>query len=260
MVDAHTPSSMSPPVADRESPMSVSASDLTRLNSESYSSSNTVDASEGDLPLMPSHHCFQLDAVQTHWTEEKHRLFLDSLEASFVQDLHRYRHLRALSSKQKMRRKPIMPNISSSESMVLQDASWQKANVGRTDPLLDKTADSPAILEDVWINHFPSAGNQCTLETTDVLEECGSCSDRSHIRNKTNSRQSARSSQQIPPCCRDSHTIVTEVSDQNFVDTHPGELSDGTPITKRLKKASSDSSGNNRVKLGIAIDFSLENQ
>ena len=63
MVDAHTPSSMSPPVADRESPMSVSASDLTRLNSESYSSSNTVDASEGDLPLMPSHHCFQLDAV-----------------------------------------------------------------------------------------------------------------------------------------------------------------------------------------------------
>ena len=53
--------------------------------------------------------------MQTHWTDEKHRLFLDSLEASFVQDLHRYRHLRAFSSKQKVRRKLIMPNISSSE-------------------------------------------------------------------------------------------------------------------------------------------------
>ncbi|XP_022972374.1 uncharacterized protein LOC111470946 isoform X3 [Cucurbita maxima] len=228
MVDAHTPSSMSPPVADRESSMSVSASDLTRLNSESYSSSNTVDASEGDLPLMPSHHCFQLDAVQTHWTDEKHRLFLDALEASFVQDLHRYRHLRAFSSKQKMRRKPIMPNISSSEVR--------------------------------QYIHSKSGRNQRTPETTDVLEECGSCSDRSHIRNKTNSCQSARSSQQIPPCCRDSHTIVAEVSDQNFVDTHPGELSGGTPITKRLKKASSDSLGNDRVKLGIAFDLSLENQ
>ncbi|XP_023553840.1 uncharacterized protein LOC111811294 isoform X3 [Cucurbita pepo subsp. pepo] len=228
MVDAHTPSSMSPPVADRESPMSVSASDLTRLNSESYSSSNTVDASEGDLPLMPSHHCFQLDAVQTHWTDEKHRLFLDSLEASFVQDLHRYRHLRAFSSKQKVRRKLIMPNISSSEVR--------------------------------QYIHSKSGRKPCTLETTDVLEECGSCSDRRHIRNKTNSCQSARSSQQIPSCCRDSHTIFTEVSDQNFVDTHPGELSDGTPITKRLKKASSDSSGNDRVKLGIAFDLSLENQ
>lgn len=52
---------------------------------------------------------------QTHWTDEKHRLYLDSLEASFVQDLHQHRPMHALSPKQKMRRKPIRPDISSSE-------------------------------------------------------------------------------------------------------------------------------------------------
>lgn len=93
--------------------------------------------------------------------------------------------------------------------MVLQDASWQKANIGRNDPLLDKTADSPAILEDLWINHFPSAGKQCSLETPDLLEECESCSDRRHIRYMTNSCRSARNSQPTRPCCCNSYTIIT---------------------------------------------------
>lgn len=52
---------------------------------------------------------------QTHWTDEKHRSYLDSLEASFVQGLHQHRRMHALSSKQKMRRKPIMLDTSSSE-------------------------------------------------------------------------------------------------------------------------------------------------
>lgn len=93
--------------------------------------------------------------------------------------------------------------------MVLQDASWQKANIGMNDPLLDRTADSPAILEDVWINHFPSAGKQCALDSPDLLEECGTCSDRRHLRNTKSSCGSARSSQQIPPCCRDSYAVIT---------------------------------------------------
>ncbi|KAG7022450.1 hypothetical protein SDJN02_16181, partial [Cucurbita argyrosperma subsp. argyrosperma] len=239
----HTPSSMSPPVVDRQPPSPSSASDLTCLNSQSYSSSFTVDRFKD----FPSHRCLQLDAVQTHWTDEKHRSYLGSLEASFVQELHQYRRLQALSSKQKMRCRPSMPHISSSELMVLQDASWQKANIGRNDPLLERIADSPAILDDVWINRFPSAGKPCTSETPDLLEESGSFSDGRHLRNTKNSYQSARSSQQIPPCCRESYTIITEVSDQNFVDNRPGEVSGGMPTAKRLKKASSDSSANDQV-------------
>uniref|UniRef100_A0A9I9DHG6 Cold regulated protein 27 n=1 Tax=Cucumis melo TaxID=3656 RepID=A0A9I9DHG6_CUCME len=238
MGDSHTPSFVSSPLADRQSPMppASSTTDSTGFNSESHSSSITVD---GSKRFLDSHHCLQLDAEQTHWTDEKHRSYLDSLEASFVQGLHQHRRMHALSSKQKMRRKPIMLDTSSSELMVLQDASWQKANIGRNDPLLDKTADSPAILEDLWINHFPSAGKQCSLETPDLLEECGSCSDRRHIRHMTNSCGSARNSQQTRPCCFNSYTIITEVSDQNFVDNQPGELSGGMPTAKRLKKASS---------------------
>ena len=54
--------------------------------------------------------------------------------------------------------------------------------------------------------------------------------------------------------------FYAEVSDQNFVDNHPGEVSGGMPNAKRLKKASSDSSANDQVQLGIAFDFfSLEN-
>lgn len=246
MADSHTPSSISPPpLTDRrQSLMPPSAADSTRFNSQSDSSSITVDGSNRFWHL---NHSLQLDAEQTHWTDEKHRLYLDSLEASFVQGLHQHRRRDALSTKQKIRRKPIMPNITSSELMILQDASWQKANIGRNDPLLDYTADSPAILEDLWINRFPSAGKQCTLETPDLLEECGNCSHRRRIRNTTNSCGSARSSQQIPPCCHDSNTIITEVSDQNFVDDCPGELSGAMPIAKRLRKASSDSSGNDQV-------------
>ena len=55
----HTPSSMSPPVVDRQPPSPSSASDLTCLNSQSYSSSLTVDRFKD----FPSHRCLQLDAV-----------------------------------------------------------------------------------------------------------------------------------------------------------------------------------------------------
>ncbi|XP_022988936.1 uncharacterized protein LOC111486142 isoform X1 [Cucurbita maxima] len=207
----HTPSSMSPPVVDRQPPSPSSASDLTCLNTQSYSSSFTVDRFKD----FPSHRCLQLDAVQTHWTDEKHRSYLGSLEASFVQELHQYRRLQALSSKQKMRCRPSMPHISSSEVR--------------------------------QYIHSKSGRKQCTLETPDLIEESGSFSDRRHLRNTKNSYRFARSSQQIPPCCRESYTIITEVSDQNFVDNHPGEVSGGMPTAKRLKKASSDSSANDQV-------------
>ncbi|XP_038887004.1 cold-regulated protein 28 isoform X2 [Benincasa hispida] len=214
MGHSHTQSSISPPPLPdrRQSLMPPSASDSTRSISQSVSSSITLD---GSNPFLYSHHSLQLDAEQTHWTDEKHRLYLDSLEASFVQGLHQHRRRHALSMEQKMHWKPFMPNISSSE--VRQHIH---SKIGR---------------------------KQCTPEIPDVLEECGSCSDRRHLRNTSNSCGSARSSQQIPPCCRDSNIIITEVSDQNFVDDHPRELSGGIPIAKRLKKVSSDSSGNDQV-------------
>ncbi|XP_008454953.2 cold-regulated protein 28 isoform X2 [Cucumis melo] len=206
MGDSHTPSFVSSPLADRQSPMppASSTTDSTGFNSESHSSSITVD---GSKRFLDSHHCLQLDAEQTHWTDEKHRSYLDSLEASFVQGLHQHRRMHALSSKQKMRRKPIMLDTSSSE-----------------------------VRQHI---HKKSGRKQCSLETPDLLEECGSCSDRRHIRHMTNSCGSARNSQQTRPCCFNSYTIITEVSDQNFVDNQPGELSGGMPIAKRLKKASS---------------------
>lgn len=98
--------------------------------------------------------------------------------------------------------------------MVLQDASWQKANIGRDDPSLDRTANSPAaILEDLWINHFPSAGKQCNLEAPDLLEECGSYSDRRHLRYMANPCGFARSSQQISTRSGDSVAILTGIFD-----------------------------------------------
>ncbi|XP_022135587.1 uncharacterized protein LOC111007509, partial [Momordica charantia] len=181
------------------------------LNSGSYSSSITVDRSKD----LPSHHC--PDAVQTVWTDEKHRSYLDSLEASFVQELHQYRHLRASTSKQKTRRKQITPNISSSEVR--------------------------------QYSHSKSGRKQCNLEAPDLLEECGSYSDRRHLRYMANPCGFARSSQQISTRSGDSVAILTEVSDQNFVDNHPGELSGGISNAKRLKRATTDSSSNNQVKL-----------
>ncbi|KAE8645863.1 cold-regulated protein 28 isoform X2 [Cucumis sativus] len=214
MGDSHTPSFLSPPLADRQSPMPLASAttDSTGFNSESHSSSITLD---GSKHFFDSHHCSQLDAEQTHWTDEKHRLYLDSLEASFVQDLHQHRPMHALSPKQKMRRKPIRPDISSSE-----------------------------VRQHI---HKKSGRKQCSLETPDLLEECESCSDRRHIRYMTNSCRSARNSQPTRPCCCNSYTIITEVSDQNFVDNQPGELSSGMPIAKRLKKASSDFSDSAQV-------------
>lgn len=56
----HLPSSVSPPVADRQPPSAASASYLTRLNSESYSSSITLDGFKD----LPAHRCLELDAVK----------------------------------------------------------------------------------------------------------------------------------------------------------------------------------------------------
>lgn len=52
--------------------------------------------------------------------------------------------------------------------------------------------------------------------------------------------------------------FYAEVSDQNFVDNQPGELSGGMPTAKRLKKASSGFLDNAQVNHGTALDFSLD--
>ncbi|KAK9004514.1 hypothetical protein V6N11_041984 [Hibiscus sabdariffa] len=103
------------------------------------------------------------------WTNEKHNLYLDFLEASFVKQLHYSTSLRACHPRREMWEPcptPQLPAHSSSHQFsALQDGCYQKSN----DPLLDSTADS----SDIWespLHRFTSA-DKSSSETFPLSRE-----------------------------------------------------------------------------------------
>lgn len=93
---------------------------------------------------------------QSDWTDEKHSLYLDSLEASFVNQLHY--SLGLLASRSILNSSGKLPN-SSDQFTVVRDGCWQKLKFdrNRTDQ------DSYAILKNPWVCHFRSVGKFHTV-------------------------------------------------------------------------------------------------
>ncbi|XVE66829.1 hypothetical protein DITRI_Ditri08aG0111000 [Diplodiscus trichospermus] len=166
------------------------------------------------------------------WTNEKHNLYLEFLEASFVKQLHCSMCSRGCHLQEEMWEPCPAPELpakgynSSHQFSVLQDGCCQTINCESNDPLLDSTADSSDILGSPCLHHFTHAGKSSSAPFP-VPRETLVFNDKIYLRSNTNWGGS-----------------TTEVSDQNFVDEDQREKMGA----KRLKMmAMFDAPSNSQV-------------
>lgn len=158
------------------------------------------------------------------WTDEKHSLYLKSMEASFVDHLYGSvgvvgRHSRndGLSRHKSSRQQHANP---SGQYKVFQDGCWTKIDLKRDEPQLNKPNKSGDVLASPWIKHYKSAGRHQRRVNADVQG------------NTTLAKQNQSPASDFGLCHKD---YVTEVMDQNFIDEDPEGQSSMEHSTKRTK-------------------------
>ncbi|KAF8405020.1 hypothetical protein HHK36_009916 [Tetracentron sinense] len=203
------------------------------------------------------------EPMSTEWTDEKHSLYLNFMEASFVNQLYCSMDLLGWWSQENppdantSRPSNANTRISSGKFKVLREGCGQKINFERTQPPLDIADESQVLVENPWIRHFRSGG-KCQNGTSPNLQEYGSIpSETIQLRvKKTLACGLATSSKQLPVChshlCRQdsvgSNTGLIEVSDQNFIDEdHEGEKLSSLCRAKRMKTLVGDASSKDQV-------------
>ncbi|KAK0576938.1 hypothetical protein LWI29_025558 [Acer saccharum] len=182
------------------------------------------------------------ESVSTEWTDEKHRMYLKSMEASFVDQL--YNSLDSLgwrspkkkssdiTSSRQIHRTP------SGQFKVLRSGCWQKINFERPDSQLKKTHPS-GFLSSPWIRHNKSSCKPQTLASPSLPGTAGLKNQAVNSSGKNAvSCGSASSSEhfaacQSHSCNQDLVDSNTEVSDQNFTDE---EIKSEKPSSKCSSK------------------------
>ncbi|XP_040950874.1 cold-regulated protein 27 [Gossypium hirsutum] len=157
------------------------------------------------------------ESTSTEWTDEKHSLYLKSMEASFVNQLYDSMSFLDCNSKEKSPGSKSSRKtrcISSGQFKVLRGGSWKKINFERPVVQLNKRYCSHSFVASPWIQHFRSGSKSRVL---------ASCSLQDNASSK-------------------------EVSDQNFVDEEQGEKArKGCSSPKKLKTPVTDASCNDQV-------------
>ncbi|PON82062.1 cold regulated protein [Trema orientale] len=206
-------------------------------------------------------HCH--NAIQgkvTEWTDEKHRMYLDSLEASFVDEFYNSMHLGGWG----MKKNP-WKSYSSDQFVVLGDGCWKKIDYEKKEPLLDSTAESRSVMESSWICHFTSS--KCrSVASPDPQGHVADRRNRIHSGGKlTCLHGSVRGLEPNSLCQKRRQDLVdgtAEVSDQNFMEDYSGVKSRCKSMVKRLRTSESDSSNSDQIvplKKFHATDVSVVN-
>ncbi|CAN4092703.1 unnamed protein product [Withania somnifera] len=160
------------------------------------------------------------------WTNEKHSLYLKSMEASFVDHLYGsldvvgwHSQNNGLSRPKSSRQKHGNP---SGQYKVFQDGCWTKIDFKKDEPQLNKSKESAAVFASPWIKHYKSAGRYQMRVNSDLQG------------NTTLVRQNQSPASDFGFCHKN---YVTEVMDQNFIDEdlEGGQSSSREHSTKRTK-------------------------
>ncbi|PSS17251.1 Homeobox protein like [Actinidia chinensis var. chinensis] len=203
------------------------------------------------------------ESMSTEWTDEKHSLFLKSMEASFVNDLYNYfdspswQSQRELSSDSNFAgRKRAHTCVSSNLYKVLRGGWWEKVNFERHKSRLDKA--DRFLLANPWIQHFrPTCRQQIvTPPRLEEKSEFGSLEEVCVSRNTELTSAALVTNLKPSPLCHsnscwyDSVGSNKEVTDQNFVDEDiEGDNARRIRNSKRKKKRSdvASTSSNDQV-------------
>ncbi|KAK8941951.1 hypothetical protein KSP40_PGU011851 [Platanthera guangdongensis] len=187
-----------------------------------------------------------VDSLSSGWTDEKHNLYLSSIEATFVKQLYGREHVSSnLSrwfSKTQNKANPSQLNPSKQKSgqfKVMSQGCWENLKFVGAKSREAIAEESCYLLANPWVQHFKLASIGKRTQTSVNMDN----DDFSRQSINLNSQMEVRktSSKQLPVC----HTLMyyqdlassrAEVSDQNFVDTGH-ELAEG-PGNARVKKRS----------------------
>ncbi|XP_039070028.1 cold-regulated protein 28-like [Hibiscus syriacus] len=114
-------------------------------------------------------------ATFTKWTDGKHRLYLKSMETSFVNQFYDSVNLLGSNTQKEKLPRPESSRqkhcTSSGQFKVLRDGCWKKVDFQRPGVQLQKTNDSHSLVASPWIQHFRSGSKSsvlasCTLQVS----------------------------------------------------------------------------------------------
>ncbi|XP_026455861.1 uncharacterized protein LOC113356845 isoform X1 [Papaver somniferum] len=192
-----------------------------------FTGRNSKDLAQNDEILRPE--IKMSEPSVTEWTDEKHRLYLSSMEASFVKQLYNLgsrstdllggREINKLDLNSSKRSNAIS---SSGQFKVLRVGSWQKINFERAQPQLEIADETHAFPNNQWIQHFRSGDKQREVSSASLKDGCAPSSHATYLREQkmvscgvTTIHFSAGHKRLYH---QDSIESNTEVSDQNFDD------------------------------------------
>ncbi|XP_057469363.1 cold-regulated protein 27-like [Actinidia eriantha] len=198
----------------------------------SWTSEATAENASIDSVERLSQDSLGRDPMSTEWTDEKHSLYLKSMEASFVDDLYNsfdllgWRSQREQSPDPKFSgQKHASTRMSSGQFKVLQSGRWGNINFEIQKSQVNKADKSGVILANPWIRHFRSARRKKILASYFHQEKAafGSLGVRASGKIALTSAALAANLEQFSACRShlrqyDSVGSNTEVTDQNFVD------------------------------------------
>ncbi|WCJ35422.1 cold regulated gene 27 [Euphorbia peplus] len=158
------------------------------------------------------------ESMCTEWTNEKHSLYLKSMEASFVNQLYDSMDLLGLQMPKEMsdRQGQYNASTSSGQFKVLRGGSWKRVNFQKAESQVNVKNESHEILTNPWIQHFKPARKS---KVTPLESDASLCQANNLSEKKSASSGRANFSKHSYPCHDDDLVgCDTEVSDQNFVD------------------------------------------
>ncbi|KAK2380585.1 cold-regulated protein [Trifolium repens] len=210
--------------------------ELTRSGSYSDSSATSVDnTSRVTAPFQDT---------SRRWTDQLHKLYLSSLEASFVNELHHSLHLRGrrihnnADEAYKCRALQNTPTIPR-QSLALQDGCQKKINLEKIAPMLESAADSHVLAGSE--PGFAMVDKACSLGEPITYDHDLLCDKEIHASGSSASANKSAKSCLEKQCSfhEESGCSTTEVTDQNFKDEVASSSS--MPMAKRLKTANGSS-------------------
>ncbi|KAJ8766635.1 hypothetical protein K2173_001155 [Erythroxylum novogranatense] len=186
----------------------------------------------------------------TMWTDEKHNLYLNSLEESFVKELQQSIAFRVCPHE-------IMRGARSYQQLPSEDCTCSpqlglrhgRCTKDKNEPLLESTADSNILQRNTRICCFTSACKWHNAASHVAERKSSCCSKVCHEAETSGVTHGfARSSELQPTCCLCNLVAggVIEVSDQNFVDEGNGEMLCSVSTPKRLKTVEADASSDDQ--------------
>ncbi|KAL5982468.1 hypothetical protein ACLOJK_016540 [Asimina triloba] len=192
------------------------------------------------------------ESMSTEWTDEKHSMYLNSMEASFVKqlycdkyqlmDLHGSRSRKRLLNQNSLQSNA-STHSSSGQFKVLRGGCWEKLYIGTDETQLGNENEYQHLLGNPWIDHFRSTSRGKRLEETFPGQK----------RKSFGSGPASSSKRPWTSCAdiynQDSVGSNTEMSDQNFGDNgfDKGKRLTNLCAKKRSMTAAVDDSSKDQV-------------